>query len=146
MPKKTKNSKPPANDTPDKNSPIKKAILQNLKNGNNVKRTCELVGISRETFYQWLRKDQDFSAAVALAEQDQIKVAEDTLYQKALGGNPALLIFYLCNRAPERWKSVQRVDGRVADDQFKEVYDKLGALISKGTPAVKSSGNSKKEE
>jgi hypothetical protein len=35
---------------------------------------------------------------------------EMSLYNKAMGGNIVAMIFWLCNRAPERWVNVQRLE------------------------------------
>jgi len=42
-------------------------------------------------------------------DEDRVRQVEDALFEAALGGNVTAATFYLCNRAPERWRPVQKI-------------------------------------
>jgi len=89
---------------------IKKALIESLKQGAFITTACDKVGISRDSFYDWYHKDKKFRDEVDKALTSRIKIVEDVLFKKALEGNVTAIIFFLCNRDPERWKNVQRVE------------------------------------
>lgn len=73
------------------------------------------VGRSAATVWRWRRVDEEFDQAVRDAQQlsDAIRVAavEDTLFKRIMEetASPAEVIFFLKNRAPDRWKDKQHV-------------------------------------
>lgn len=95
-------------------------IVQLLLAGNFVETTCDYVGISKETFYEWLRRGErawqtdidpvnyvEFSDAVkkAIAQVETLSVA------KLRGGilNWQSLAWWLERRHPDRWGNRQTV-------------------------------------
>lgn len=92
-------------------TPIKKeAILQSLENGSFVSTACEKAGIDRGTFYNWCIADRKFYEAVEASKRGQIGVAEDSLYKNVVRGNITAQIFFLCNRARDKWQNVNKVE------------------------------------
>lgn len=59
-------------------------ILRNLANGNSRARSCDYACVSRQTFYDWLKQDQDFAWRVQLSELDAASDAEAVLFRCAL--------------------------------------------------------------
>lgn len=94
---------------------IKKSIIENLSQGNSVEGTCKKVKINKTTFYEWVKKDKQFAEDVEKARLSQVVVVEDALFKKAKAGNVTAIIFFLCNRSPEKWKNVQRVETEFPD-------------------------------
>lgn len=45
-------------------------ICEKIRNGATAKDACGSVGITRETYFKWLREDADFSDAVMRAEDE----------------------------------------------------------------------------
>lgn len=91
----------------------KEAILLSLKDGSTVSAACHACGISRNTFYSWLKEDSAFATKVDEAQKSRIQHVEDSLYKKAIEGNMTAIIFFLCNREPERWKNVNKVEAEL---------------------------------
>jgi len=87
---------------------FKAAFLANLEKGQTHTKSAELAGVDYKTIWRWKRKDEEFDAAIRATEAIAIKVVEDALYVKATGGNTTAMIFWLCNRAGDRWRSVNR--------------------------------------
>jgi len=85
----------------------KEAIIKSLSNGTTIGEALEAAGVeSYTTYYKWLKEDKVFKEAVKKSEQTLIQSLEDAAVRTARGGNPTMLIFLLCNKAPDRFKSV----------------------------------------
>lgn len=76
----------------------------------NISETCEAIGISRETYYDWIKTDKAFAEAVKIENEKLIDMAETQLMINIRQGKEASLFFYLVNRKPDRWKSIQKVE------------------------------------
>ena len=95
----------------------KKALFMkfymDVKLGCNVSLCCKGAGISRTTFYSWRKADEEFDALATEAEEQFIDWLEQQLYKSAQDGNPASIIFGLCNKGKHRgWQSVQKIEHR----------------------------------
>jgi hypothetical protein len=113
-----------------KRNAIKKALLESLDKGATVTAACESAGIARKTFYEWLKEDLNFCNEISHSQQGAILTVEDALYRNATQGGKGFgdttaQIFFLCNREPDRWKNVNRVEV-----ENKEVKD-FGSEISR---------------
>lgn len=76
----------------------------------NISNTCKIIGISRNTYYNWLKVDPTFKQGV-LEEQDALlDLCESQLYKNVQAGKETSLIFLLCNKRPDEFKNIQRVD------------------------------------
>lgn len=117
---------------------IKKAIIEALeKTLGVVTPACKAVGISRTTFYQYVKEDPDFAAAVAETENAALDFAETALYKQIKRGVPSATIFYLKtkgrkrgfienpkNEEPEKAKEM-------TEEEVKSVLKKLAAISEK---------------
>lgn len=61
---------------------------------------CRAIGISRTTFYEWL-KEPEFQKAILEAEGELNDDVRDALIQKVADGDMTAIIFYLRRRHPE---------------------------------------------
>lgn len=87
-------------DTTDTN---KKAMLLALeKSLGIVTQACAAVGISRDTHYEYLKKDKEYRKAVKSIENVALDFAETNLHKQISKGNPLSTIFYLKCRARKR--------------------------------------------
>lgn len=93
-----------------KRKDVKPAIILSLKDGSTVAAACAGAKINRDTFYTWYKKDPDFAKQVDEAQESRVQHVEDALYKNAITGSLTAQIFFLCNRAPEKWKNVQKVE------------------------------------
>jgi len=84
---------------------VKRQIVSLLLEGKARANACAEAGVSRATFYRWLKKDKRFAREVAEAEELAVMLVEDALYLKAIKGDVRAMIFFLTNKRPERWKA-----------------------------------------
>ena len=87
----------------DKTDTKKAAMLEALEKSLNIVSTaCKVVGISRQTHYDWLKKDDDYRKAVDALQDGVLDFAESHLYKLVKEGNPAATIFLLKTRGKSR--------------------------------------------
>ncbi len=62
-------------------------FLDNYKANNfNIGKTCEFIGVSRSSYYEWL-KEPEFKTVIENYKEYFIDAAEDTLYKAAEAGS-----------------------------------------------------------
>lgn len=66
---------------------ITEKICRHLKKGNTITTTCQAVGISKDTFYEWVKKKADFADAIKKAKAIPDKKVENALYKSATMGH-----------------------------------------------------------
>lgn len=69
-----------------------------LKTFGNVTQTCQIIGIVRQTYYDWLKADEAFKARIdAIKPEDYLEAKKDYIESQLLKlvakGNPAAIIF-----------------------------------------------------
>ena len=116
----------------DKSDTIKKAIIENLEDGNTISTSCSNVDVSRNTFYRWLKEDPNFKQEVEIAQESRIKMVEDALYKSAIEGDHTAQIFFLCNRAKDKWQDVSKVEHGIASDTLSAIFEKLEGKLKEG--------------
>jgi hypothetical protein len=81
----------------------KKALLEALeKTLGVVQGACKIVGISRTTYYQYLKDDAEFKKAVDDIENIALDFAESQLHKQIQDGNTSATIFYLKTKGRNR--------------------------------------------
>jgi hypothetical protein len=81
----------------------KRAILEALEKSLGVVTTaCKAVDISRTQFYQWLKDDPEFKAAVEDTGEMAIDYVESNLMKAVRTGNVTAMIFYLKTKGKKR--------------------------------------------
>jgi|TARA_R110001632_G_scaffold13990_2_gene47455 hypothetical protein len=93
-------------------TPIKKGEKKNVKkeaflmafesSACNVSISCKKVGISRNTFYEWKKKDLVFAEAVHDQNEGLLDFAETMLYKAIKEGKTPELIFFLKTKGQSR--------------------------------------------
>lgn len=116
-----------------KKNTIKEAVLESLSNGATITAACKAAGVGRTTFYKWIEEDVEFAEAVSHSENASIITVEDALFRNAtLGGkgfgDTTAQIFFLCNRDPDRWQNVNKVQH---EDLTKTPTDQLDQHIER---------------
>ncbi len=86
----------------------KAAIVKSLEAGQTIVKAAEAAGCHRRTVYTWLVVDPEFKLAVDVAMTSRVRIVEDALYVKAVGGHVTAQIFWLINRS-DRWRDVRHV-------------------------------------
>ena len=82
--------------------------------GLYIKDIAAKMGISVTTVYDWMNKNPKIAAAIKKGRDKSIDMVENALFKSAINGNVTAMIFYLKNRAPERYKD--RVDNNINTD------------------------------
>ena len=81
----------------------KKALLQALEKSLGIVTTaCRQVGITRQTFYNYLEKDKKFAEAVKDIENIALDFAESALFKNIGNRKEASTIFYLKTKGRHR--------------------------------------------
>lgn len=106
----------------------------------NVSLTCEAVKIGRTTYYKWRKENKEFDKLCEEVELSLIDLAETQLLKNIREGKETSLIFFLVNRAPDRWKSVNKLEFTPTAETTKKIdiiLDSLGKMLK---------GNEKEEK
>lgn len=82
---------------------IKKQLIEALQKSLGVVSTaCKVVGISRTTYYQYLKDDEDFKSQVENIEEEAIDFVESKLFEQIQDNNTTATIFYLKTKGKKR--------------------------------------------
>jgi|TARA_R100000081_G_scaffold22955_1_gene10032 hypothetical protein len=70
----------------------------------NVSKACEAAGVSRKSFYRWMKNDEEFKEAIDSVMADDLFVdfAEEHLVEKIRKGDTTAIIFALKTRGKKR--------------------------------------------
>lgn len=69
-----------------------------------------MIGVSRDTVYEWIKGHTDFSDAVSRARPARQLWLERKLLRSRKGAETSAAMFALKNAAPEDWRDVRSVD------------------------------------
>lgn len=97
---------------------IQEAICKPMGAGCTRTAAFSAAGISRDTFYKWMKNVPEFKKAVEDAEATARLAIEARLAQLAVDGDRFAIMYYLQNRYPEDWKDTRnfKVDQTLAID------------------------------
>jgi hypothetical protein len=109
------------------------ATLENIKNGSSIEKACSNADLNRTSFYDWLRDTKENQDRYNKLIDSRTLIVEDALFQNALKGNITAQIFWLKNRAPDRWQD--RVENKIIEEKVN--VDDLKKEISE---LIKESG------
>jgi len=87
------------------NAHIKKAFADAYTQTlGNISESCKAVGISRQTYYTWLNKDEDFAEKIKSIEPEELllDMIDNALVQKVLTGDTTALIFLAKTKGKKR--------------------------------------------
>lgn len=86
-----------------KSDTLKKEVLERLEDSLGiVTMACKNVGISRKTFYEWKKNDEEFAKAVKDIQEVTLDFVESQLHKQIKDGNVSAAIFYLKTKGKER--------------------------------------------
>ena len=81
----------------------KRAVINAMEKSMGIVTTaCKLADISRETFYRWMREDDEFKELVHQASEQAKDFVESKLYQQIEKGNVPSIIFYMKTKCKDR--------------------------------------------
>lgn len=87
----------------------KEAFLISIGRGSSISESCEAAHVNRTTVWRWREKYKAFGNKVLFVLDSRTQTVEDVLYASALKGNVHAQIFWLKNRASDRWKDIKEV-------------------------------------
>lgn len=76
-------------------------LMAAFNNGFNVQEACFYGGISKQTYYRWLKEDSDFSDLMERAKSAPNSKAKEIVIQAINGGDAQLAFRYLQARDPD---------------------------------------------
>lgn len=85
-----------------KNIPLEKITKVYEKKGCNISQTCEALGISRKTFYEWKEKKKKLAEALEEIDESLLDFAESKLLEHIQDGDTQTLMFYLRTKGKQR--------------------------------------------
>ena len=94
-------------------------VIQVLeKNLGIVTPTCKEVGISRDTFYDWLKRYPDFKKKVDAIDDIQLDFVENQLFKKIKEGSEKSIMFYMRYKGRKRgYKESMDIDASIRMEQ-----------------------------
>jgi hypothetical protein len=99
----------------------KKLVLESLEKSLGVVTTaCKQAGIGRTIFYEWLKDDADFKAAVEDLQNVTLDFAESQLHKQIKDGNTSATIFYLKTKGKSRGY-VERQEVQMTGDSLFQI-------------------------
>jgi len=106
-----------------------RAILTSLKRGSSIEASCSAANVSVVSFWTWRKRDARLDELVKSIYESRVAIVEDVLYETALDGNTTAQIFFLKNRAVDRWRDrneheAVNVTNTVYNIQSKELLSK----------------------
>ncbi len=72
-----------------------------VNNNGNISKTCKELGISRGTYYNWI-KENDFKDSIKEIDEINIDFVESKLFELIDKGNITAVIYYLNNKGKKR--------------------------------------------
>jgi hypothetical protein len=67
-----------------------------------IKDACEAVGITRQTYYRWIKDNDKFRAACKIVEEEQIDIVESAFMKNVISGDSKSQMFYLRTKGRKR--------------------------------------------
>lgn len=68
----------------------------------NISKSCESIGITRRTYYNWLEKNETFKNEVECIDEYILDFVENSLFNQVKDGNITGIIFYLKTKGRKR--------------------------------------------
>lgn len=93
-----------------------KTILHNLELGTSIDGSCSKAGVSKSTYYNWKRKDEEFKEkieeAMAKSEANWVYTLNDIVNDEDTPAHVRVngLKFLLVNRHPTKWASTRVIE------------------------------------
>jgi hypothetical protein len=89
--------------------------------GHTEEQIMKVLDIGHTAFNRYKNQHKELREALKISKETLIAKLEQTLFQKALEGNPTLLIFALKNLAAKKWADTKRIESDGLDDFFNKM-------------------------
>jgi predicted DNA-binding transcriptional regulator AlpA len=98
--------------------------------GANISNTCKSIGISRATFYDWIKKDKKFANQIEEIKENLIDYVESQLMENIKKGDTTSIIFFLKTRGKSRgYTERQEVEHKGIKDKIHIYLPKKEKLV-----------------
>lgn len=112
-------------------------VRECAKRGLTCKQIALCNGFSLGSYYKWIKEDPKFKEAVEEGRQAGIATIVNKLYEKAENGDLSSIIFFLKNRAPERWRDGRDLNVQATANKTTSITEKseaeLLAIVNAGS-------------
>lgn len=106
---------------------LKRQFVENFfKKTGNISELCRETGVSRQTYYDWMEKDEKFKKNIEIQQEGILDFAESKLLNLIDEKNVAAVIFFLKTKGKGRGY-VERIEQLLQGDEFKP----LRVIVSK---------------
>lgn len=85
---------------------------------------CDKANVSRQTYYDWIKKDEEFARNAENVEEESVDLAESKLKIAINEGNITAILFYLKTKGKKRGY-VEQVDNRLVENPFEKLMKEL---------------------
>ena len=103
----------------------KKKFIEALRESHGIiTYACQKIGISRVTFYDWCKKDEEFKQLAEEVEESTIDRVESKLLQAINDDKLTAIIFYLKTKGKNRGY-VERMENNVSVNPFEELMKEI---------------------
>ena len=107
----------------------KKAFIANMTSTlGNITSSCMAAGISRQTYYNWMRDDLEFKQSVEDVIEESIDFVESSLMERIKEGDTTATIFYLKTKGKSRGYVEKTQNETIVKNEMSEQdkeFDKL---------------------
>ena len=100
--------------TQQRSTEAKEAFLEAYAEAGTITAACRHALVCRQTVHRWINEDPAFAARFDEARESKIEVLEQSLYQKALGGDTVASIFLLKAARPTVYSDRARSEALLA--------------------------------
>jgi len=104
---------------------LKRQFVENFfKKTGNISELCRETGVSRQTYYDWMEKDEKFKKNIEIQQEGILDFAESKLLKLIDEKNVAAVIFFLKTKGKGRGY-VERVEQLFKGDKFSPLVVKI---------------------
>ena len=87
----------------------------------NVSKTCDVVGISRNTFYRWCYEDDMFKKGIENEHERFYDDLETTMYSKAITDKDTAMLIWLSKTKMKHRGYIEKIENDVTINPFEEL-------------------------
>lgn len=91
----------------------------------NVSAACEVVGISRTTYYKWVNKDNTFKKAIEDANENFYDSLETVMFSKAVTDKDTTMLIWLSKTKMKHRGYVEKQEQEVTVNPLEEVMKRV---------------------
>lgn len=87
-----------------------------LQNGFTIDKACEVSGIGRRTYYDWLKQDEEFTAQMERAKNWAVERARQVVVTAIQNGDSGVARWYLERKASDEFGNKNKLEGVIKQE------------------------------